>query len=73
MTRKLHDFLVEHAIFSFPQPNEDHTSDTTDISQFQVGMFEIEWRAGYAVRDACSETLPDFRRHPWGHPFSDWS
>ena len=49
---KLHDFLVEHAIFPFPHPNEDQTAGTTtDVSQFEVGMLEGEWKAGHAVRD----------------------
>ena len=48
---KLHYFLVEHAMFPFPRPNEDRTAYTTDVSQFEVGMLEMEWKAGYAVRD----------------------
>ena len=48
---KLHDFLVEHAMFPFPRPIEDQTTDTTDVSQFEVGLLEIEWKAGHAVRD----------------------
>ena len=51
MTRKLHDFLVEHAMFPFPRPIEDRTAYTTDVSQFEVGLLEIEWKAGHAVRD----------------------
>jgi hypothetical protein len=48
---KLHDFLVEHAMFPFPHPNEDRSAGTTDVSQFEVGMLEREWKAGHAVRD----------------------
>ena len=48
---KLHDFLVEHAMFPFPRPNEDRTAYTTNVSQFEVGILEIEWKAGHAVRD----------------------
>jgi hypothetical protein len=48
---KLHDFLVEYAMFPFPHLNEDRTTDTTDVSQFEVGMLEREWKAGRAVRD----------------------
>ena len=48
---KLHDFLVEHAMFPFPHPNEDRTAGTTDVSQFEVAMLEREWKAGHAVRD----------------------
>ena len=42
---KLHDFLVEPAMFPFPHPNEDQTTDTTDVSQFEVGMLDVEWKA----------------------------
>ena len=48
---KLHHFLVERAMFPFPHPNEAQTAYTTDVSQFEVGMLEMEWKAGYAVRD----------------------
>jgi hypothetical protein len=47
----VHDFLVEHAKFPFPSPDEDRTAGTTDISQFEVGLLKREWRAGHAVRD----------------------
>lgn len=48
---KLHDFLVEHAKFPFPHPDELKSMGTTDISEFEVGLFEQQWRAGRAVRD----------------------
>src|SRR6266849_7739925 len=50
---KFHDFLVERAKFPFPLPDERRTvdSDTTDISDFEVGLLEREWKAKYAVRD----------------------
>ena len=48
---KLHYFLVEHALFPFPPPDEDRTVSTTDLSQFEVGLLEKEWKAGHAVRD----------------------
>ena len=48
---KLHDFLVENAKFPFPHPDEDGSVDTTDVSQFELGMLEREWKAGHAVRD----------------------
>ena len=48
---KLHDFLVERAMFPFPQLTEDRTADTTDVSKFEVGMLERVWKAGHAVRD----------------------
>ena len=48
---KLHDFLLEHAMFPFPHPNEDRTAGITDVSQFEVGMLERVWKAVHAVRD----------------------
>jgi hypothetical protein len=48
---KLHDFLVEHAKFPFPRPDECRTAGTTDISVFEVGLLEREWKAAHAVRD----------------------
>ncbi|KAI0302510.1 hypothetical protein BC826DRAFT_1089655 [Russula brevipes] len=48
---KLHDFLVEHAKFPF-SPLDGHLSTTTtDISTFEVGLLEKEWKAKLAVRD----------------------
>jgi hypothetical protein len=51
---KLHDFLVEHAKFPFPAPSGHLSAGTTDISPFDVGLLEPEWKAKLAVRD---ETL----------------
>ena len=48
---KLHNFLVEHAKFPFPHPNEDRTAGTTDVSQFEVALLQREWKAEHAVRD----------------------
>ena len=47
----LHDFLVEHAKFPSPQPGEDQSAGTTDISHIEVALLEREWKANYAVRD----------------------
>jgi len=48
----LHKFLVEHAMFPFPQPTEDSQSaSTTDISLVEVPMLDREWKANYAMRD----------------------
>jgi hypothetical protein len=47
----LHDFLVEHAKFPFPQPNEGPSAGTTDISLIEVPLLEREWKANHAVRD----------------------
>ena len=49
--KKLHDFLVEHAKFPFPQPDEDQSVGVTDISQFEVALLESKWKAKHAVRD----------------------
>ena len=46
-----HDFLVEHAKFPFPPPDELQSVSTTDISTFEAGLIPNEWRAKYAVRD----------------------
>jgi hypothetical protein len=48
---ELHDFLVEHAKFPFPHPIEDRSANTTDVSHFEVGLLEREWKAKHAVRD----------------------
>jgi hypothetical protein len=47
----LHDFLVEHAKFPFPPADEHRSVDTTDISEFEVGLLEREWKANHAVQD----------------------
>ncbi|KAM6493293.1 hypothetical protein JOM56_011427 [Amanita muscaria] len=47
----LHDFLVEHAKFPFPRPDESRTAGATDISEFDVARLEPEWKARHAVRD----------------------
>jgi hypothetical protein len=47
----LHDFLVEHAKFPFPDTDESRTVGTTDISLFDVSMLGREWKAEHAVRD----------------------
>ncbi|KAF8652885.1 hypothetical protein AX14_008326, partial [Amanita brunnescens Koide BX004] len=47
----LNEFLVEHAKFPFPQPDEYQSADATDISRLQVGLLEKEWKANHAVRD----------------------
>ena len=46
-----HDFLVENAMFPFPNTIESRTVDTTDISLLDVSMLDIEWKAEHAVRD----------------------
>ena len=46
-----HDFLVEHAKFPFPHTDKLQTVDTTDISDFEVGLLDRAWKAKHAVRD----------------------
>ena len=48
---KLHDFLVQHAKFPPPPVDTSVSSGITDISQFEVGLLETEWKAKVAVRD----------------------
>jgi hypothetical protein len=48
---KFRDFLVERAKFPFPLPDESRSVNTTDISLFEVGLLEREWKAKFAVRD----------------------
>ena len=51
---KLYDFLVEHAMFPFPRPNEARTAYTTDVSQFEVGLLDIAYRARrFSCRKLC--------------------
>jgi hypothetical protein len=50
-TRKLHDFLVEHAKFPFPPTVESRSLTSTAVSVFDTGLLKREWKAGYAVRD----------------------
>jgi hypothetical protein len=51
MMTTLHDFLVEHARFPFPVPDESQTVATTDISLLDVSKLCRERKAGAAVRD----------------------
>ncbi|KIM80579.1 hypothetical protein PILCRDRAFT_73114 [Piloderma croceum F 1598] len=48
---KLHDFLVEHAKFPFPDPGEIRSAGSTDISTTEVGLVKVDWKAQHAVRD----------------------
>jgi hypothetical protein len=51
----LHDFLIKHAKFPFPHLDADRdrlrTADSTDVSQFQIGLLQQQWKATHAVRD----------------------
>ena len=46
-----HDFLVEHAMFPFPELVGTRSINSTDISPFDVGLINAEWKAKHAVRD----------------------
>jgi hypothetical protein len=46
-----HDFLVEHAKFPFPLPDELESPSPTNISSFEIGILEREWKATHALRD----------------------
>lgn len=48
---QIHDFLVEHARFPFPNADELRTVGCTDISTIEAGLLEHEWKALRAVRD----------------------
>ncbi|KAH9005142.1 hypothetical protein EDB86DRAFT_3037426 [Lactarius hatsudake] len=48
------EILVEHAKFPFPDPVENKSAGSTDISPEDVGKVDPKWRAKYAVPD---ETL----------------
>ncbi|KAH9039908.1 hypothetical protein EDB84DRAFT_1577092 [Lactarius hengduanensis] len=45
------EFLVEHAKFPFPDPVENKSAGSTDISPEDVGRVDPKWRAKYAVPD----------------------
>lgn len=50
---KLHDFLAEHAAFTFPLCDESRSTGTnSDISPTEVGLLEREWKAEHAIRDS---------------------
>jgi hypothetical protein len=46
-----HEFLVEHAMFPFPETEIGGTVTLTDISELEVGLIHHDWRARYAVPD----------------------
>ena len=48
---KLHNFLVERAMFPFPSLDRRMSSNITDISLLEVDLLETEWKAKVAVRD----------------------
>ena len=62
-----HDFLVEHAKFPFPLPDELQSASATDISIFEAGLIPNEWRAEYAIRDNdLVQKLCDSLKNPLG-------
>jgi hypothetical protein len=46
-----HDFLVEHAMFPFPELDVTRSVGSTDISELEVGRLGKGWKAEHAVRD----------------------
>jgi hypothetical protein len=46
-----HEFLVEHAKFPFPLPDKLEPPSPTNISSFEIGILEREWKATHALRD----------------------
>ena len=46
-----HKFLVEHAKFPFPISEELESPSPTNISSFEIGILEREWKATHALRD----------------------
>jgi hypothetical protein len=56
-----HDFLVEHAKFPFPECSLGSVASSTDISEFDVGLLDNEWKAYHAVRDnSLAEKLCEY-------------
>ena len=53
MDLTLYEYLVEHAMFPFPEPvvSGDATSTDSDISDIDVGFLERQWKAIHAVPD----------------------
>jgi hypothetical protein len=47
----LHDFLVEHATFPFPECLIDASVSSTGLSEVDVGLLHNQWKARHAVRD----------------------
>jgi len=47
----LYEYLVEHAMFPFPEPVVDGKATSTDISDIDVGKLERQWKAIHAVPD----------------------
>ena len=48
----LHDFLVEHAKFPFPECLiDDASASSTGLSEIDVGLLDDQWKARHAVRD----------------------
>ena len=47
----LHDFLVEHAKFPFPECLIDDSASSTGLSEVDVGLLDDQWKARHAVRD----------------------
>ncbi len=47
----LHQLLVEHAMFPFPQTMISGPVSSTDISELEAGLINDDWKATHAVQD----------------------
>jgi hypothetical protein len=70
----LHDFLVEHPKFPFPETSIGGTAaSTTDISNFDVTSLDIQWKALRAVRDNdLAKKLCDTLKTTLGETVAPW-
>jgi hypothetical protein len=51
MTEMWKDFLMEHAKFPFPEPDESRTAGSTHTSPLEVDRLDRRWKANYAIHD----------------------
>ncbi len=47
----LHQLLVEHAMFPFPQTVTGDPDSSTDINELEVALIDGDWKATHAVQD----------------------
>ena len=46
-----HNFLVEHALFPFPEPKQTRFIASTDLFALKIARLNLNWKAKYAVKD----------------------